>query len=44
MFNIAAFPPLIISGALLIICIVLFWMWISNRQTKRRLRRLEERK
>jgi hypothetical protein len=41
-FNIAAFPPLIVSGALLICIICIFWMWVSMRKTRRRLKVLED--
>lgn len=36
-------PPAIVGGALLVICIALFWLWVSQRQSKKRIRRLEQR-
>jgi hypothetical protein len=34
-------PSLIVGGALLIIAIIIFWLWVSQNKTNRRLNRLE---
>jgi hypothetical protein len=42
MFNMTLFPSLIVAGGILCCAIAIFWLWVSHRETKRRLRRLEQ--
>ena len=41
MLSPAWLPSLIVGGALLIISIVIFFLWVSQNRTKKRLNRLE---